>query len=80
MVDYTQTPPVFDSNIVFFDTPVLYSNEEKNNLDFLESEKLENNVNIFSNNTLKINLYTGFNSTFTKNQIINSDFLKKTKS
>lgn len=77
MVDYTQTPPVFDSNIVFFDTPVLYSNEEKNNLDFLESEKLENNVNIFSNNTLKINLYTGFNSTFTKNQIINSDFFKE---
>ena len=73
MVDYTQTRPVFDKKSVFFDSPVLFKDEEKLNVDFLESIKLTHNTNRFFNNTLIINLFAGANSSFANNQIVNSN-------
>lgn len=73
MVDYTQIRPAFDRKAVFFDSSVLYNDQEKINIDSTESDKLVNNVNCFNNRVLKINLFAGVNSTFADNQIINSN-------
>jgi len=67
-----------DKNVTFFESNYEYINIEKNFLTLKEKNNIVNKVSyIDENGTHNGTIFIGLNSTFTKNNTLNSDFYKK---